>query len=127
MATYLNPKNDIAFKKLFGDIAHKDIVISFLNSILERKEGRKIIDVTINDPNNLPETNSPEEQSKSSIVDVRCTDQLKNQLTRYLQRQNGSIQTCLRLASIRKAIWSRVTKLKRKSKSQKVSEILLLS
>ena len=79
MATYLNPKNDIAFKKLFGDMAHKDIVISFLNSILERKEGRKIIDVTINDPNNLPETNSPEEQSKSSIVDVRCTDQLKNQ------------------------------------------------
>ncbi len=76
---YLDPTNDVAFKKLFGDIAHKDIIISFLNSILERKNERKIVDVAIGDPNNLPEVNSPEEQSKSSIVDIRCTDELKRQ------------------------------------------------
>ncbi len=48
-------------------------------SILERKNERKIVDITVNDPNNYPEINSPEEQSKSSIVDVRCTDELKRQ------------------------------------------------
>ena len=84
---YLDPTNDVAFKKLFGDIAHKDILISFLNSILERKNERKIVDVTIGDPNNLPEINSPEEQSKSSIVDVRCTDELRGQyITGLMQR-----------------------------------------
>jgi len=75
MATYLNPKNDVAFKKLFGDMAHKDIVISFLNSILERKEGAKIIDVVMNDTNNVPEN----KKLKLSIVDIRCTDQAGNQ------------------------------------------------
>jgi hypothetical protein len=68
---YLDPKSDIAFKKLFGSITHKNILISFLNSILQRPEGLKIVDVVINDPTNVPDTRS----SKLSIVDVRCTDQ----------------------------------------------------
>lgn len=71
---FLDPKSDIAFKKLFGDGTHKNIVISFLNSVLNREEGAKIVDVIINDPNNLPETRT----AKSSIVDVRCTDQNNN-------------------------------------------------
>ncbi len=75
MAIYLNPKNDIAFKKLFGDMAHTDIVISFLNSILERKEGEKIVSVFMNDTSNLPES----KKLKLSIVDIRCTDQAGNQ------------------------------------------------
>ncbi len=86
---FLDPKTDIAFKKLFGDSAHKNVAISFLNSILDRKEGEMIVDVVMNDPYNHPETiiinsstktaeiDSEEKQksSKSSIVDVRCTDQ----------------------------------------------------
>ena len=72
---YLDPKSDIAFKKLFGSAAHKNILISFLNSVLERVEGEMIVDVTINDPSNVPET----PLSKMSIVDVRCTDQHNNQ------------------------------------------------
>jgi len=78
---FLDPKTDIAFKKLFGDSAHKNIVISFLNSILDRKESETIVDVVMNDPHNIPETlatNSPEELAlKSTVVDVRCTDQAK--------------------------------------------------
>lgn len=72
---YLDPKIDIAFKKLFGNIVHKEVLISFLNSVLERVEGTKIIDVIINDPANLPEIRD----LKSSIVDVRCTDQSGHQ------------------------------------------------
>ncbi len=56
-------------------MAHKDIVISFLNSILERKEGEKIVDVVMNDTSNLPEN----KKLKLSIVDIRCTDQAQNQ------------------------------------------------
>ncbi len=31
---FINPKIDFAFKKIFGDERHKDILISFLNAIL---------------------------------------------------------------------------------------------
>jgi len=76
---FLDPKTDIVFKKLFGDSAYKNIAISFLNSILNRKESEIIVDVVMNDPHNFPETLaliSPEElKLKSSVVDVRCTDQ----------------------------------------------------
>jgi len=68
---FLDPKSDIAFKKLFSSSEHKNVLISFLNSILAREEGEKIVDVVINDPNNLPET----PDSKASAVDVYCTDQ----------------------------------------------------
>ncbi|MCX5924999.1 MAG: Rpn family recombination-promoting nuclease/putative transposase [Candidatus Dependentiae bacterium] len=72
---YLDPKSDIAFKKLFGSAAHKNILMSFLNSVLGRQIGELIIDVVMNDPNNVAET----PLSKMSIVDVRCTDQHDNQ------------------------------------------------
>jgi len=80
---FLDPKTDVAFKKLFGDSAYKNVVISFLNSILNRKGSEKIVDVAMNDPYNHPETvvtDTTEEQksSKSSIVDIRCIDQAKN-------------------------------------------------
>lgn len=68
---FLNPLSDIAFKKLFANQANTAILISFLNSILDRKDGEKIIDVTITDPYNNPDT----EWLKLSIVDVRCVDQ----------------------------------------------------
>ena len=72
---YLDPKSDMVFKKLFGNSAHKNILMSFLNSVLERGEGLQIVDVVINDPSNVAET----PLSKASIVDVRCTDQQNNQ------------------------------------------------
>src|SRR5258708_3420357 len=77
---FLDPKTDIAFKKLFGDSAHKNIVIRFLNNILNRKDSEIIVDVVMNDPYNHPETvasdpTKEQKSSKSSIVDIRCTDQ----------------------------------------------------
>ena len=72
---YLDPKSDVAFKKLFGNMAHKNILISFLNSVLERTGTAQIVDVVINDPANIPDNTT----IKSSIVDVRCTDQNNHQ------------------------------------------------
>src|SRR6185436_7530469 len=69
--TFLDPRTDIAFKKLFGDMNHRPVLISFLNAVLNRSEGEKIVDVVISDPQNRADTPS----AKFSIVDVRCTDQ----------------------------------------------------
>ncbi len=71
---FLDPKTDIAFKKLFGDEHRKNLTISFLNSVLERKEGNLITDVTFQDTANLPETMD----KKRSFVDINCKDQENN-------------------------------------------------
>ncbi len=72
---FLDPRSDIAFKKLFGDMKHKNLLIHFLNNVLDRTNEKKIVSVVFNDPYNIPETID----GKQSIVDVRCTDQAGNQ------------------------------------------------
>lgn len=68
---FSSPTTDIAFKKLFGDQKRAALTISFLNNILERREGELITEITINDNANLP----PTDEQKKSFVDVSCTDQ----------------------------------------------------
>jgi uncharacterized protein YerC len=38
LAKYLDPKNDFAFKKIFGTEKNKDILIHFLNDMITFKE-----------------------------------------------------------------------------------------
>ena len=70
MGVYANPRNDIAFKKLFADQKHETILLDFLNDVLEHKNITRIESVTIAEPNNLPLALG----LKLSIVDVRCFD-----------------------------------------------------
>ncbi|MEA1915901.1 MAG: Rpn family recombination-promoting nuclease/putative transposase [Campylobacterota bacterium] len=65
---FADPKNDLAFKKIFGDINHKNILISFLNSVLDFKEGRTIIDVSLANPYQRPKI--PE--LKETILDIKA-------------------------------------------------------
>ena len=68
---FLDPKNDLAFKKVFGTEKHKDILIHFLNDILGQRDGIKIVDVEFLSPIQDPEALA----KKQSIVDVLCKDQ----------------------------------------------------
>ncbi|MFI4984166.1 MAG: Rpn family recombination-promoting nuclease/putative transposase, partial [Rickettsiales bacterium] len=66
---YLDPKNDVAFKRIFGTEKHKDLLIHFLNDILSNED--KIEDVEF-----LKTFLDPEAASKKqSIVDVLCRDE----------------------------------------------------
>jgi predicted transposase/invertase (TIGR01784 family) len=68
---FLNPKNDVAFKKVFGSQAHQNILIRFINDVLELHPGDQIKTVTY-----LPTAQEPELAiKKQSIVDVLCTDE----------------------------------------------------
>jgi hypothetical protein len=40
---FADPKNDVAFRKIFGNEAKKVILISFLNSVLNLEGNMKII------------------------------------------------------------------------------------
>jgi len=52
---FADPKNDLAFKKIFGNENKKEILISFLNSILDFKDEKTIVSVTLDNPYQLPD------------------------------------------------------------------------
>lgn len=43
---FLDPKNDVAFKKIFGTERNKDILIHFLNDVVVFREKLPIVDVS---------------------------------------------------------------------------------
>jgi len=65
---YLDPKNDLTFKKVFGQ--HPHLLQSLLNALLPLEEGQEIVSLEY-----LPAEMVPElPLFKNSIVDVRCED-----------------------------------------------------
>ena len=67
---FADPKNDLAFKKIFGNENHKNILISFLNSVLDFKEEKTIVDVSLANPYQVPRI--PE--LKETILDIKATN-----------------------------------------------------
>jgi predicted transposase/invertase (TIGR01784 family) len=68
MQKYLDPKNDVAFKRLFGTEKNKEILVNFLNDVLCRSN-------IIEEVEFLPTINIPDSaEQRVSIVDVMCRD-----------------------------------------------------
>jgi len=65
---YLDPKNDLTFKKVFGE--HPHILKSFLNALLPLPEGEFIESLEYLSPELVPQV----PLLKNTIVDVRCID-----------------------------------------------------
>lgn len=76
---YLDPKNDLIFKKVFGQ--HPDILKSFLNSMLPLPEGREIVELEYLSPEMIPETYL----EKFTSVDVHCKDNFGRQFLVEMQ------------------------------------------
>ena len=66
----LDPKNDVAFKRIFGTEKNKDILIHFLNDMLVFRNKSPIDDITFLKPMLDPDILA----QKTSIVDVLCKD-----------------------------------------------------
>ncbi|MES2200459.1 MAG: Rpn family recombination-promoting nuclease/putative transposase, partial [Chlamydiota bacterium] len=68
---YLDPRNDIAFKNLFGSEKNKGLVIHFLNDLVVLNQGRQIKTVSF-----LPCVQDAEIAAlKQSVVDILCLDE----------------------------------------------------
>jgi predicted transposase/invertase (TIGR01784 family) len=68
---FVDPKNDVAFRKIFGDENKKDILISFLNNILEfAGTNKEIMDITITNPYQVPKL----KELKETILDIKAVD-----------------------------------------------------
>ena len=65
---YLDPKNDLTFKKVFG--RHPNLLKSFLNALLPLEEGKEIVSLEYAPAEQVPDI----PLLKNSIVDVRCKD-----------------------------------------------------
>lgn len=68
---FADVKNDIAFRKIFGNDNRKETLISFLNAVLAFKGKQKIVEVKIMNPYQLPKLRG----GKVSNIDVKATDQ----------------------------------------------------
>lgn len=67
---FVDIKNDIAFRKIFGNENKKIILISFLNAVMKLKGKDSIEDVEILNPYQLPIIKN----LKASIIDVKARD-----------------------------------------------------
>ena len=81
VSKFLNPKNDYAFKRIFGTQKNQDILIHFLNDILGFAGQESIKEVTFlkNDQDLVIDA------VKQSAVDVLCTDELSKHFLRSRQ------------------------------------------
>ena len=79
MARYLDPKNDLTFKRIFGE--HPALLIDFLNAVMPFEAGRHILSIEY-----LPAEQVPENPGKkNSIVDVKCKDNYERQFIIEMQ------------------------------------------
>ncbi|MBP6386264.1 MAG: Rpn family recombination-promoting nuclease/putative transposase [Pseudarcicella sp.] len=68
---FVDIKNDVAFRKIFGNENRKEVLISFLNAVLSLEDNYKIVKVDILTPYQLPDLKG----GKVTIVDVKAKDQ----------------------------------------------------
>ena len=66
MAHYLDPKNDLTFKRVFGE--HKHLCMSLINSMLPLEQ--PVVEIDYNTNELIPELTKT---LRNTIVDVRCT------------------------------------------------------
>jgi len=67
---FVNPRNDVAFKKIFGSEEKSEILIAFLNAVLDLSGERAIRTVRILNPYQTPKI----ETLKMTILDVEAID-----------------------------------------------------
>ena len=68
---FVNIKNDIAFRKIFGNENKKIILLSFLNAVMKLEGTNRMAEVEIINPYQLPIIKN----LKASIIDVKARDE----------------------------------------------------
>lgn len=98
---FLDPRNDVAFKKIFGSEAHKRVTISFLNSILEFTGDRAITDVEFMNT----EQKRILHDKKDNVLDILCRDQRGNKIIIQLKKfDEGEFEEACHIAQ--RMTWS---------------------
>ena len=67
---FVDVRTDIAFKKVFGNEQHKEILISFLNAVLDLHSDKRIREITLKNPWQAPDIPI----LKETILDIKAVD-----------------------------------------------------
>ena len=67
---FVDVKTDIAFKKVFGSEQHKEILIGFLNAVLDLQCDKRIKEITLKNPWQAPDIPI----LKETILDIKAVD-----------------------------------------------------
>ena len=79
METYLDPKFDLTFKRVFAE--HKNLCISLINSLLLFEGEQRVVEIEYQNSELIPELPI----LKNSMVDVRCIDRTGRQFIVEMQ------------------------------------------
>jgi predicted transposase/invertase (TIGR01784 family) len=79
MKRYLDPKNDLPFKRIFGE--HPQLLKSFLNALMPFTKDQYIVSLEYLPAEQVP----PNPVKKDSIVDVKCKDNYGRQFIVEMQ------------------------------------------
>lgn len=80
MSRYLDPTTDFGFKKIFGEEADKEIIMSFITDVLELKV--PLLDLRFLNKEQLPESY----EDRSGVYDIFCRDVEGNHFIVEMQR-----------------------------------------
>lgn len=69
MSKFINPFTDVGFKRIFGQEINKDLLLDFLNALLEGE--RQVKSITLLDKEQIPLY----EDDRGLTYDVYCTDE----------------------------------------------------
>lgn len=78
---YVNPFTDYGFKKLFGEELNKDLLLDFLNELLQNEQGR-IVDLTYLKTEQLGAT----DVDRKAIFDIYCENEKGEKFIVELQK-----------------------------------------
>jgi predicted transposase/invertase (TIGR01784 family) len=120
---FADPKNDLAFKKIFGDENKKEILISFLNSVLDFENEKTIVSVTLDNPYQLPDI----KELKETILDIKATNQNGDKFIVEMQKKDLSNFAKRSLYYTSKAYISQIEKGKDVINLKKVYYIAILN
>ena len=82
---YINPYTDFGFKKLFGTELNKDLLVSFLNALLQGRE--KIRDITYLNSEHL----GVQEADRRAVFDVYCENERGEKFLVEMQKGGAAI------------------------------------
>jgi predicted transposase/invertase (TIGR01784 family) len=117
---YLDPKNDLTFKRIFGE--HPALLMSLLNALLPLEDGNEVTELEY-----LPSELVPDiPEFKNSIVDVRCTDRTGRQFIVEMQMLWTASFKARVLFNASKAYIRQIAKAKKYSSLQPVYALNIL-
>ncbi|MCX6073492.1 MAG: Rpn family recombination-promoting nuclease/putative transposase [Campylobacterales bacterium] len=81
---FVDPKNDLAFKKIFGDEHKKEILISLLNAVLDFTGSKIIVDVHLVNPYQVPKI----ADLKETILDIKAKNKEGEEFIVEMQKKD---------------------------------------